>query len=481
MLFLAFTVGETVADQQQWNFHQWKKAEVEAGREPNPRFLQRGLFQYSRHPNYFFELAQWWVIFLFGVVAARSVLEWTIVGPFLLTLLFVGSTRFTEKISLSHYPEYELFQRSTSAVIPWFTRSVTDRAGAGQLAVTRTKTSKALQYTRIVRPQKIILYYGFTPLNDPDAIRLWQRTLCEQLSLKGRILISRHGINGTLGGDLDDLRRYVAATREFAGFRTIDFKWSEGSARGLPSTSRARARRDRVLRRERRVGRLTNAASSAAACVSRRTTSTISSPQRGEDVVFFDARNAFEAAIGRFKDAVVPDVGATRDFAALLDSGRYDHLKAKAIVTYCTGGVRCEVLSALMRRRGFDEVYQIDGGIVRYGETFGDDGLWEGSLYLFDARMHHEFSDHSKVLGDLRALRRADESVPQLCEPGVSQAHPALREMCAGQRQHELLAAPREFDRRHGRRPRRSAKRLKQQILRRVHRRRISLSGTANC
>jgi steroid 5-alpha reductase family enzyme len=125
LLFVGFTVGESVADQQQWDFHQWKKDVVEAGRAPSPRFLQRGLFRFSRHPNYFFELAQWWVIFLFGVVAARSVLEWTIIGPFLLTLLFVGSTKFTEKISLSHYPEYELFQRSTSAVIPWFARSVT--------------------------------------------------------------------------------------------------------------------------------------------------------------------------------------------------------------------------------------------------------------------------------------------------------------------------------------------------------------------
>ena len=59
-----------------------------------------------------------------GAVAARSVLEWTVIGPFLLTLLFVGSTRFTEKISLSRYPEYELFQRSTSAVVPWFAHSV---------------------------------------------------------------------------------------------------------------------------------------------------------------------------------------------------------------------------------------------------------------------------------------------------------------------------------------------------------------------
>jgi len=124
LLFILFTIGETIADQQQWNFHQWKIAEVHAGRTPNPRFLQSGLFRFSRHPNYFFELAQWWVVFLLGAVAARSVLEWTVIGPFLLTLLFVGSTRFTEKISLSRYPEYELFQRSTSAVVPWFAHSV---------------------------------------------------------------------------------------------------------------------------------------------------------------------------------------------------------------------------------------------------------------------------------------------------------------------------------------------------------------------
>jgi rhodanese-related sulfurtransferase len=100
-----------------------------------------------------------------------------------------------------------------------------------------------------------------------------------------------------------------------------------------------------------------------------------------------------------FKGAIVPDVATTNDFVNELDSGKYDHLKHRPIVTYCTGGVRCEVLSSLMKRRGFDEVYQINGGIVRYGEEYGDAGLWEGSLYIFDARMNHEFSDDSKVLG----------------------------------------------------------------------------------
>lgn len=119
LLFLACLVGETVADQQQWSFHSWKRSESSAGRSPDPEFLQTGLFRYSRHPNYFFEIAQWWLFFALGVAAAHSVLQWTVLGPALLTVLFIGSTRFTEEISCSKYPQYASYQRSTSAIIPW--------------------------------------------------------------------------------------------------------------------------------------------------------------------------------------------------------------------------------------------------------------------------------------------------------------------------------------------------------------------------
>jgi steroid 5-alpha reductase family enzyme len=122
VLFFAFTVGETIADQQQWNFHHWKKAETDAGRAPSRNFLQSGLFRASRHPNFFFEQAQWWVLFFFGASAAGSVLQWTVAGPVLLTILFVGSTVFTENISKSKYPEYEDYQHRVSAIIPWFPR-----------------------------------------------------------------------------------------------------------------------------------------------------------------------------------------------------------------------------------------------------------------------------------------------------------------------------------------------------------------------
>ncbi|HEX4444541.1 MAG TPA: DUF1295 domain-containing protein [Galbitalea sp.] len=119
VIFFACTVGETVADQQQWNFQTRKKAVTAAGRVPSPQFLQTGLWRFSRHPNFFFEQAQWWTLFFFGVVAAGSILQWTVLGAFLLTTLFIGSTIFTESITLSKYPEYADYQARVSPIIPF--------------------------------------------------------------------------------------------------------------------------------------------------------------------------------------------------------------------------------------------------------------------------------------------------------------------------------------------------------------------------
>ena len=132
LAFLGCTFAETVADQQQWNFQIRKSAQIAAGKDPKPGFVQTGLFRYSRHPNYFFELAQWWLLFIAAALSARSLVEWTVIGPFLLTLLFIGSTRVTEKISLSHYPDYALYQRTTSPVIPWRSRRGVFTVQAGE-------------------------------------------------------------------------------------------------------------------------------------------------------------------------------------------------------------------------------------------------------------------------------------------------------------------------------------------------------------
>lgn len=119
IIFLGLLAGETIADQQQWDFHRAKRAAVAAGKEPETRFLQSGLWRFSRHPNFFFEQAQWWVFFLLGAVAAGSVLQWTVLGAVLLTGLFVGSTIFTESITRSKYPEYADYQATTSPIVPF--------------------------------------------------------------------------------------------------------------------------------------------------------------------------------------------------------------------------------------------------------------------------------------------------------------------------------------------------------------------------
>ncbi|WP_394284584.1 rhodanese-related sulfurtransferase [Corynebacterium sp.] len=245
---------------------------------------------------------------------------------------------------------------------------------------------------------KILLYYTFTPIADPTAVMLWQRDLCESLGLKGRILISEHGINGTVGGDMAACKKYVRKTKDYPGFKGMEFKWSEGGAEDFPKLS-VKVRDEIVAfgaAGELKVDE--NGVVGGGAHLAPEEVHELVD-KHGDEVVFFDGRNAMEAQIGKFRGAVVPEVDTTHDFIAELDSGKYDWMKDRPVVSYCTGGIRCEVLSALMKNRGFEEVYQIDGGIVRYGEKYGNKGLWEGSLYVFDGRMHTDFGDDYTRLG----------------------------------------------------------------------------------
>ncbi|MDB5170363.1 MAG: hypothetical protein JWO35_57 [Candidatus Saccharibacteria bacterium] len=245
--------------------------------------------------------------------------------------------------------------------------------------------------------EKVILYYKFAPIADPEAVRLWQRALCDKLNLKGRVLIAPHGINGTLGGNIKDLKAYVKETKSY--FKGTVFKWSDGSRDDFPKlVVKVRPEivtfgvADQIEVDEKGI------VGGGKHLKPKQVHELVA--ERGNDVVFFDGRNAYEAAVGKFKDAVVPDVQNTRDFAKELENPKYNDIKDKPVVTYCTGGIRCEVLSMLMKKNGFNEVYQMDGGIAKYGQEYKDDGLWEGSLYVFDDRMGTKFSDKAVDIGE---------------------------------------------------------------------------------
>jgi UPF0176 protein len=247
--------------------------------------------------------------------------------------------------------------------------------------------------------EKIILYYKFVPVLDPAVTVLWQRQLCERYGLKGRIIVSKHGINGTLGGTIEGLKAYKKAMNETEVFKGIVYKWSDGKADDFPRLS-IKVRPELVafgdpdgvkVNKNGIVGGGKHLKPEEVHKLVK---------ERGEEVVFFDGRNAYEAQIGKFKNAHVPKVERTRHFLNALDSPEYNEMKEKPVITYCTGGIRCELLSAHMKNKGFKEVYQIDGGIVKYGEKYGDEGIWEGNLYVFDKRMNVPFSDRAKDIGE---------------------------------------------------------------------------------
>lgn len=239
--------------------------------------------------------------------------------------------------------------------------------------------------------EKIILYYKFVELPDPTTVMYWQRELCERHDLKGRIIVAHQGINGTLGGPLKGVKAYVKAMNLHPLFKGIEYKWSDGSAEDFPRLS-VKVRPELVTLAPDEKFDVFNSSKGL------RPKAWHDYLQKHPEAIVLDARNDYESDIGAFKgkNVVKPKIKSFRDIKPHLDKLP----KGQPVLTYCTGDVRCEYLSAYMKHKGFDEVYHLDGGIVKYGEQFGDEGEWEGKCYVFDKRMKLEFSDKSKDIGD---------------------------------------------------------------------------------
>ncbi len=234
---------------------------------------------------------------------------------------------------------------------------------------------------------KIILFYKYVDVQDPQSLVNEQRQLCEQLGLKGRVLIAHEGINGTLGGSDEATEQYKEYMLKHPLFFDVDFKESTGEACHFP-------RLKVQVKKEIVCIRLDSQTANAKDAGRHLTPAEVHAllEQRPKDLIVLDTRNNYESRVGAFTDAIIPDINYFREFPEYIEAN-LDQFKDKQVLMYCTGGVRCERATAYLKNKNVaKEVYHIKGGIHRYVEAFPD-GFFRGKNYVFDGRVTHQITD----------------------------------------------------------------------------------------
>jgi UPF0176 protein len=225
---------------------------------------------------------------------------------------------------------------------------------------------------------KVLLYYQYADILDPQAVRDWQTQICRDLGLKGRILVAEEGLNGTVCGDDDACERYKELTWADARFAEMVFKEDDVDRQVFPRL-RVVVRREIVT-----LGIDPKEISYKERGKYIRPEELHAMYESGEEFYVLDVRNDYESLIGRFRNAITPKIRHFRDFPRVAQELR--HLKDKKIVMYCTGGVRCERATAYFRKQGFRDVSHLEGGIVTYAKQYPE-GYFEGKMYVFDGRV----------------------------------------------------------------------------------------------
>ena len=257
--------------------------------------------------------------------------------------------------------------------------------------------------------------YRFVPLSDLSKVQAAMKAACEENGICGTILIAPEGINGTIAGVGEKLDAIIDVLDRLAGVRSGELKYSTST--GKP-----------FLRMKVRVKKeiITMAAPEAnpTKAVGQYVTAQdwnnlISDP----DVTVLDTRNDYETAVGIFKGAIDPDIQKFTDFKNFV-AEKLDPAKNKKIAMFCTGGIRCEKASSYMLAHGFEEVYHLQGGILKYLETIpADQSLWEGECFVFDRRVavgHGlEEGNHNICYGCRFPLKEGDRA-SDMYEEGVS-------------------------------------------------------------
>jgi len=240
---------------------------------------------------------------------------------------------------------------------------------------------------------EIILYYKYIPIGDPAKLLTEQRQLCERLALKGRIIIAPEGINGTLEGTKENVSAYCKDLHSRAGFEDVVFKRSVGTGCAFPKL-KVKMRSEIVSAQlgedDVKPYNQTGKKLSADELEKWR--------HEGKVFVVIDMRNDYEFKIGHFENSIHSGMKNFRDLPQVTAQLK-PTLQEKTVITVCTGGVRCEKASGYLISQGFEDVYQLQDGIVTYMEKYPNKGF-KGKLYVFDDRISMDFDtqgDHTVV------------------------------------------------------------------------------------
>jgi UPF0176 protein len=227
---------------------------------------------------------------------------------------------------------------------------------------------------------QVLLYYKYVHINNYEAFAIEHLTFCQKLNLKGRVSIAYEGINGTLSGTVDETERYMEFMSQHPLFYDIQFKVDIHDGHAFKKLS-VRPRKEIV------TWRLDEQVDPSQATGKHLSPKEFYEHLQQDDVIIIDGRNDFEYDLGHFRGSIRSGVVTTRDFPEWVHKNLSEH-KEKKIITYCTGGIRCEKLTSFLISEGFEDVSQLDGGIVTYGKDPEVQGeLFEGKCYVFDERI----------------------------------------------------------------------------------------------
>lgn len=238
---------------------------------------------------------------------------------------------------------------------------------------------------------RVLLFYKYVTIDDPETFAAEHLQFCKDNDLKGRILVSSEGINGTVSGPKEVTDNYIAHMRADTRFSDIVFKIDEAEGHAFKKMH-VRPRNEIValdLEDDVNPNELTGKYLSP---------TEFRDALQSDDTVVIDARNDYEYDLGHFRGAIRPNITRFRDLPDWIKENK-EQFMDKKIVTYCTGGIRCEKFSGWLLKEGFEDVSQLKDGIATYGkdpETKGE--FWDGKMYVFDERISVEINQVDKTV-----------------------------------------------------------------------------------